>query len=94
MLLGRRHRPAQAARRAPARGDPVRVDRVQPRWTRSAAVTSLAADGCGLGHRKGRLATGYDADLLVVAGDPLRRLDALFDVRAVFRGGIAVPLDG
>ena len=59
-----------------------------------AALTGHAAAGCGLGHRKGRLLPGFDADLLVVAGDPLRRLDALFDVRAVFRGGIAVPLDG
>ncbi len=59
-----------------------------------ATLTGHAAAGCGLGHRKGRLLPGFDADLLVVAGDPLRRLDALFDVRAVFRGGIAVPLDG
>jgi len=31
-----------------------------------------------------------DADLLVVAGDPLSDLSALIDVRAVFRGGVLV----
>jgi imidazolonepropionase-like amidohydrolase len=35
------------------------------------AVTSVAADACGVGDRKGRIAPGYDADLLAVADDPL-----------------------
>jgi imidazolonepropionase-like amidohydrolase len=51
------------------------------------AVTSLAAQSCGVGDRKGRIAPGYDADLLAVAGNPADKLDALQDVRAVFRGG-------
>jgi imidazolonepropionase-like amidohydrolase len=51
------------------------------------AVTSLAAQSCGVGDRKGRIAPGYDADLLAVAGNPAVGLDALRDVRAVFRGG-------
>jgi imidazolonepropionase-like amidohydrolase len=42
---------------------------------------------CGLGERKGRIAPGYDADLLAVAGNPLEDLKALLDVRAVIRAG-------
>ena len=56
-----------------------------------AAATAYAAAACGLGHRKGRLLPHFDADLLVVGGDPVARLDALFDVRAVFRAGSRVP---
>jgi len=52
-----------------------------------AAVTSVAADACGLTGRKGRLLPGHDADVLAVAGDPTLRPDALRDVRAVFRAG-------
>jgi imidazolonepropionase-like amidohydrolase len=59
-----------------------------------ASVTSLAAQACGLEHRKGRIAPQYDADLLAVAGNPLHCLDSLLDVRAVFRNGQRVPLDG
>ena len=35
------------------------------------ATTSRAAEVCGLGDRKGRLAPGFDADVLAVDGDPL-----------------------
>ena len=35
------------------------------------ALTSVAARALALGSRKGRLAPGFDADVLVVAGDPL-----------------------
>jgi imidazolonepropionase-like amidohydrolase len=51
------------------------------------AATSLGAEVCGIADRKGALQPGKDADLLVVAGDPLRDLDALLEVRAVFRSG-------
>jgi imidazolonepropionase-like amidohydrolase len=51
------------------------------------AATSLAADACGVADRKGAIKAGMDADLLVVGGDPTRDIGALFDVRAVFRGG-------
>jgi imidazolonepropionase-like amidohydrolase len=36
---------------------------------------------------KGRIAPGYDADLLAVAGDPLINPAALREVVAVFRAG-------
>ena len=54
------------------------------------SVTRLAAESCGLGHRKGRIAAGYDADLLAVHGDPTEDLTALLDVVAVFRAGARV----
>ncbi|MFE0633369.1 amidohydrolase family protein [Streptomyces sp. NPDC058864] len=52
------------------------------------AVTALAAEASGLGSRKGYLRPGYDADLLVVSGDPSRDATALLDVTAVFRSGV------
>jgi imidazolonepropionase-like amidohydrolase len=52
-----------------------------------AAATSGAARACGLGGSKGRLRTGYDADLLLVDGDPLTDPGALREVVAVFRAG-------
>ncbi|WP_189334089.1 amidohydrolase family protein [Actinoplanes ianthinogenes] len=51
------------------------------------SVTSVAARACGLGDRKGRIASGYDADLLAVVGDPLTDPAALPTVAAVFRAG-------
>jgi imidazolonepropionase-like amidohydrolase len=54
------------------------------------AVTSVAARVCGLGHRKGRVAVGYDADLLAVDGDPLADPSALHRVRAVYARGAEV----
>jgi imidazolonepropionase-like amidohydrolase len=52
-----------------------------------ASATSLAAAACGLGDRKGRLRVGYDADLLVVDGDPVADIGALALPAAVFAGG-------
>jgi imidazolonepropionase-like amidohydrolase len=54
------------------------------------ASTSVAATVCGLGHRKGRLAPGYDADILVVDGNPLEDLSALHHIRAVYLRGTAL----
>lgn len=51
------------------------------------AITSVAAAVCGLAHRKGRIAPGYDADLLAVDGDPLADPTALRRVRAVCARG-------
>jgi imidazolonepropionase-like amidohydrolase len=55
-----------------------------------ASATSLAADGIGLGTTKGRLRTGYDADLLFVAGDPLSDIDALGAAAAIVCRGTPV----
>jgi imidazolonepropionase-like amidohydrolase len=54
------------------------------------AMTSRAAQACGLGHRKGRIATGFDADILAIAGNPLQDLAAVRRLRAVYVGGRAV----
>jgi len=54
------------------------------------AITSVAAGVCGLAHRKGRIAPGYDADLLAVDGDPLADKAALQRVRAVYARGALV----
>ena len=58
------------------------------------SATSLAADACGLGGRKGRLLRGYDADLVVVHGDPLADIGALTAVQAVYLGGRPVSERG
>ena len=57
-------------------------------------ITSGAAEACGLGQVKGRIAAGFDADLLAVDGDPLTDPDALHRIRAVYANGIAVPPAG
>jgi imidazolonepropionase-like amidohydrolase len=52
-----------------------------------ASATSLAAAACGLGDRKGQLRADYDADLLVVDGDPVADIGALARPAAVFASG-------
>ena len=54
------------------------------------ALTATAARVCGVGDRKGHLAPVYDADVLAVAGEPIRDPSALRDVRGVWCGGRAV----
>jgi imidazolonepropionase-like amidohydrolase len=58
------------------------------------ALTATAARVCGVGDRKGRLAPGYDADLLAVGGDPVGDATALQDVRGVWRAGRPVAHAG
>jgi len=55
-------------------------------------ATAAAAASCGLGHRKGHIAPGYDADLLAVAAGVDEDLAELCDVKAVWRSGTQVPL--
>ncbi|MEU1646545.1 amidohydrolase family protein [Micromonospora zamorensis] len=52
-----------------------------------AAATSVGAEVCGLGRRKGRVRPGYEADLLVVDGDPASDISALRRPLAVYRAG-------
>jgi imidazolonepropionase-like amidohydrolase len=51
------------------------------------ALTSVAANACGVGDHKGRLAPGFDADIIAVNGDPLTEPNALLAVTAVWRAG-------
>jgi imidazolonepropionase-like amidohydrolase len=53
-------------------------------------ATAAAAASCGLGQRKGRIAPGYDADLLAVAAGLDEDLTALRDVKAVWRSGTRI----
>ena len=57
-------------------------------------ITSVAAEVIGLGHRKGRIAPGFDADILAVDGDPIADPAALHRIRAVWARGTAVPEAG
>ena len=51
------------------------------------SATSTGAAVCGLGDHKGRIAEGYDADVLAIDGDPLTAPGALHNIRAVFLRG-------
>jgi imidazolonepropionase-like amidohydrolase len=51
------------------------------------SATVVAADCLGLGEVTGRVAPGYAADLVAVAGDPAERIGALADVRLVVASG-------
>ena len=56
------------------------------------AATARAARACGLGDRTGRLAAGYDADLLLADGDVTADVTALQRPRAVVSRGREVAL--
>jgi imidazolonepropionase-like amidohydrolase len=57
-----------------------------------AGATAHAAASCGLGDRKGRIAPGYDADLVAVDNDVHNNLEALCYPKAVWRAGTPVVL--
>jgi imidazolonepropionase-like amidohydrolase len=70
------------------------VDLVDAGLTVAAALatgTSVAARVCGVGGRKGRLAVGHDADLLLVDGDLRTDPTALHRVAAVLLAGRPIP---
>lgn len=55
-------------------------------------VTWAGALACGVGARKGKLAVGYDADLLAVQGDLATDVTALLRPQSVFLCGSSVSL--
>jgi imidazolonepropionase-like amidohydrolase len=57
------------------------------------AATSAAARTLAIGDRVGRIAPGYDADLLVVDGDPIDDISRIGRVRAVMRRGVLIDPD-
>jgi imidazolonepropionase-like amidohydrolase len=59
----------------------------QPAMDAIIGTTSLAAEALGLGDRIGAVAPGYEADLIVVDGDPLKDITALRRVVFVMKGG-------
>ncbi|GAA2656135.1 amidohydrolase family protein [Paractinoplanes durhamensis] len=65
--------------------------------TPAAALTSAtvhAAEACGVPDRKGRIRAGFDADLLIVEGDPVADITALQRPLRVYLGGEPVYHDG
>lgn len=55
-----------------------------------AALTAAPASRYGFGKRKGRVASGMDADLVVLGGDPAEDIAAFIDVRYVIRNGAVI----
>ena len=51
------------------------------------ANTSVAADVCGLGDRKGTIEVGKDADIIAVSGNPLDDITCLQGILAVIVAG-------
>jgi imidazolonepropionase-like amidohydrolase len=51
------------------------------------ALTAVAAKACGVADHKGRLVSGFDADIIAVNGDPLTEPNALAAITAVWRAG-------
>jgi len=58
-----------------------------------ASATSLAAEACGLADETGRLAAGYAADMLVVAGDLSQDVSVLGSPLEVLARGACVEPD-
>lgn len=54
-------------------------------------VTAFAAEVCGIADRTGTIEIGKDADILAVAGNPLKDITAIHDVAAVFARGREAP---
>lgn len=59
----------------------------QPPMDAVIGTTSLAAEALGLGDRIGAVAPGFEADLIVVDGDPLKDITVLQRVVFVMKGG-------
>jgi len=54
------------------------------------SATSLAAESLGLGAQIGRLAPGYEADLIAISGNPVQDITSLRKVAFVMKGGTVV----
>ena len=52
------------------------------------SANAVAADALGMGDRLGKLAVGYEADIIALDGDPLIDLTAVRRVIFVMRGGV------
>ena len=66
----------------------------QPPLEAITSATSLGAEAIGLGNHIGRIAPGYQADLIAVDGDPSKDITALRRVVFVMKGGSVYRWDG
>ena len=57
------------------------------------SATSRSAESLGLGKEIGRIAPGFEADLIATDGDPSNEIEAMLRVRFVMRGGIIYRYD-
>lgn len=58
------------------------------------SANAVAAESLGLGDRLGRLAPGYEADLIALDGNPLTDITAVRRVVFVMRGGVIYKWTG
>ena len=58
--------------------------------TRSQAATTVSADLMRRSKDVGALSPGHYGDMIAVAGDPLRNIRLLEDVKGVIKGGAVV----
>lgn len=56
------------------------------------SATSINAGILGKSGRIGQIAAGFEADVLIVQGDPLQDIDAIANVHSVWRQGRAIDL--
>ena len=69
------------------------IDGGQPPMDAIVSATSLAAKSLGLADEIGTIAPGMRADLVAVAGDPLRDIRVVKQVRFVMKGGAVYRKD-
>jgi imidazolonepropionase-like amidohydrolase len=58
------------------------------------SANSVAADSIGMADKLGRLAPGYEADIIALDGDPIADLSAVRRVVFVMRGGVVYKWSG
>ncbi|MDX1406464.1 MAG: amidohydrolase family protein, partial [Woeseiaceae bacterium] len=52
------------------------------------SANKIAAEALGMADQIGKLAAGYEADIIAVDGDPLTDINAVKNVVFVMRGGV------